>query len=176
MSEKIVSGPVLDAGPVRLRPLALTDAAALHVGFSDPELMTFWSSQAHQSLAETEADISWWLEGNGDAAWAIETAGAVIGRVGLCAIREGVREVGIFVLRAAQGQGLARRAVEAVVADGFGRLGLHRIAADIDPDNFASLRLFERAGFTCEARLRGNWRTHLGVRDSMIYARFPANP
>jgi RimJ/RimL family protein N-acetyltransferase len=50
----------------------------------------------------------------------------------------------------------------------FGALGLHRITADIDPDNSASISLFLRAGFQREGMLRGNWTTHIGVRDSVI--------
>jgi RimJ/RimL family protein N-acetyltransferase len=173
MSETIATAPLTEAGTVRLRPLAMADAPTLHVGFSDPALMTYWSCPAHETLAETQADLSWWIWSNSDAAWAIESAGEVAGRIRLYTVRAGVREVGIFLLRAAQGRGLARCAVDAVVEDGFARLGLHRIAADIDPDNSASVRLFERAGFRFEGRLRGNWRTHLGVQDSLIYARFP---
>lgn len=165
--------PVLEAGAVRLRPLALEDAPALFVGFADPELMTYWSAPAHTALAETEADITWWITNNADAAWAIEAEGAVVGRIGLYAVRAHVREVGVFLLRAAQGRGIAAKALELVVQDGFARLGLQRIAADIDPDNRASIRLFERAGFAYEGLLRANWRTHLGVRDSLIYARLP---
>jgi RimJ/RimL family protein N-acetyltransferase len=50
----------------------------------------------------------------------------------------------------------------------FETLGLHRLAADIDPDNSASISLFLRAGFQREGLLRGNWKTHLGIRDSVI--------
>lgn len=50
-------------------------------------------------------------------------------------------------------------------------LGLHRIAADIDPDNNASISLFLRAGFQREGLLRGNWKTHLGIRDSVMMAK-----
>jgi hypothetical protein len=48
-------------------------------------------------------------------------------------------------------------------------LGARRITADIDPDNGASIRVFETLGFTLEARLRGEWEMHIGVRDTLIY-------
>ncbi|MFZ4603604.1 MAG: GNAT family N-acetyltransferase [Caulobacterales bacterium] len=165
--------PILEIGAARLRPLSMDDAAALHVGFSDPGLMTYWSCAPHATLAETAADVAWWVERNSDAAWAIEEGGAVLGRIGLYEIRKGVREVGVFLLREGQGRGLARAALDAIVQDGFSRLDLFRIAADVDPDNAPSIRLFERAGFVLEGRLKANWRTHLGLRDSLIYARFP---
>lgn len=168
-----MTAPVLEGGGVRLRPLALADGPALFAGFCDPELMTYWSGPPHVTLADTEADLAWWVETNGDAAWAIEHAGAVVGRIGLCAVRAHVREVGVFLLRAAQGRGVATAALDLVVRDGFTRLALQRLAADIDPDNRPSVRLFERAGFVYEGCLRANWRTHLGIRDSLIYARLP---
>lgn len=154
---------------VILRPLALADAPALHSAFSDPECMRYWSRPPHASLAETEADIAWWLETAPLDAFAIlDEAGEVAGRTGLVPVREGVGEVGIMLRRDRQGRGLAGRALQALLAHGFEARGLHRIQADIDPDNHASLRLFERAGFQREGLLRQAWRTHLGLRDTVM--------
>jgi RimJ/RimL family protein N-acetyltransferase len=47
--------------------------------------------------------------------------------------------------------------------------GHRRVWADTDPDNAASNRLLERLGFTLDGRLRGEWHTHLGVRDALIW-------
>jgi len=82
--------------------------------------------------------------------------------------REGVGEIGVIMRPDATGRGLASKALDLVVQHGFGALGLHRIGADIDPDNTNSISLFLRAGFQREGLLRGNWKTHLGVRDSVI--------
>ncbi|MCA9572964.1 MAG: GNAT family N-acetyltransferase, partial [Myxococcales bacterium] len=54
--------------------------------------------------------------------------------------------------------------------DVFDRRGAVRVEADIDPENVASIRVFERLGFTSEAHLRGTWQTHIGLRDSLIFA------
>lgn len=43
--------------------------------------------------------------------------------------------------------------------------------SDAPPLNSASLSLFLRAGFQREGLLRGNWKTHLGVRDSDILSK-----
>lgn len=159
-----------------LRPLELSDAAALHVEHADPAVHRFWSRPAHASLEETERFVAETLEIPGGEAWAIteegfaENGGEARGRIALFRLREGVGEFGVVMRPDAQGKGLARRAlallVERAFADGF-----HRLYADIDPENAASIRLFERAGFTREAYLRANWVTHLGVRDTVIYAR-----
>jgi RimJ/RimL family protein N-acetyltransferase len=82
--------------------------------------------------------------------------------------RAGVGEIGIIMRPEATGRGLASKALNLVIAHGFGSLGLHRIGADIDPDNTSSMSLFLRAGFQREGLLRGNWKTHLGIRDSII--------
>lgn len=47
-------------------------------------------------------------------------------------------------------------AVRALVAHAFSSLGAHRVVASCNPDNVASWRVLERAGFVREARLRRN--------------------
>jgi RimJ/RimL family protein N-acetyltransferase len=67
------------------------------------------------------------------------------------------------------GQGLGREALAAVVSHGFGPMGLRRIAADTDPDNRGSIAVLRSLGFVQEGHLRGEWKTHIGVRDSLIF-------
>jgi RimJ/RimL family protein N-acetyltransferase len=50
------------------------------------------------------------------------------------------------------------------------------VCADVDPDNIASARVFEQLGFRLEGRLRATWRTHIGVRDSLIFGLLPSDP
>jgi ribosomal-protein-alanine N-acetyltransferase len=69
---------------------------------------------------------------------------------------------------------LASKALQLVGEYAFGELSMHRLMADIDPDNSASISLFLRAGFQREGLLRQNWKTHLGVRDSVIMAKLIA--
>lgn len=162
----------LEAAGVVLRPLDVADAEALYAAHSDEETHHYWSSPAHKSVAETRAYIADTLAMHGAHAWAItENGGEALGRIGLFSVREGVGEIGIIMRREATGRGLASKALSMVVAHGFGPLNLHRIAADIDPDNTSSISLFLRAGFQREGLLRGNWKTHLGIRDSIIMAK-----
>jgi RimJ/RimL family protein N-acetyltransferase len=155
-----------------LRALRLDDAPALFPAFADEANMRFWSQPPHKDIGETEADIRWWLETNPMTAWAIlGSNGAVAGRTGLMILREGVGEFGVALRPDAAGKGLARGAIAAISDYAFTALGLHRLVADIDPDNVASRRLFEACGFIEEATLKQNWKTHIGLRDSVIYAR-----
>jgi len=167
-----VKTPTLEAAGVVLRPLELADADALYAAHSDEETHHYWSSPAHKSVAQTRDYIADTLALPGAHVWAItESGGEALGRIGLFSERDGVGEIGIIMRREATGRGLASKALNLVVEHGFGPLGLHRIAADIDPDNTSSTSLFLRAGFQREGLLRGNWKTHLGIRDSVIMAK-----
>lgn len=159
------------------RPLTVEDGPALYVAHADPVVHHFWSSDVHASLEASTAYTADTIAVPNSHHWAItENGGEALGRVALFVRREGVGEIGVIVRAAAQGKGLTGEALRFVVAHGFEGLGLHRIEADIDPDNTASLRLFERNGFVREALLRNNWKTHIGIRDSVIMAIFPASP
>jgi RimJ/RimL family protein N-acetyltransferase len=63
-------------------------------------------------------------------------------------------EIGWTLHPDAQGRGYATEAARELLRLGFDELGLHRIAANADPRNAASLRLMERLGMRREADLR----------------------
>ena len=66
----------------------------------------------------------------------------------------------------ARGTGFIREAVACVLAYAFGDLDLHRVEANIQPDNARSLGLVEALGFRREGfsprfmRIDGAWRDH----------------
>jgi [ribosomal protein S5]-alanine N-acetyltransferase len=82
------------------------------------------------------------------------------------ALRSG--HLGYWLDRAVAGRGVASLAVALVCDHAFGPVGLHRLQADIRPENGPSRRLVERLGFRQEALFRsyldidGAWRDHLG--------------
>jgi ribosomal-protein-alanine N-acetyltransferase len=81
------------------------------------------------------------------------------------ALRSG--HLGYWVDSAVAGRGVASLAVALVCDHAFGPGGLHRLQADIRPENRPSRRLVERLGFRQEGLLRsyldidGAWRDHL---------------
>ncbi len=164
-----MTAPTLSAPGVLLRQLELSDAAALFFAHSDAAAHHYWSAPAHTSVEQTRQEVADTLAAAGGRVWAItEDGGEVLGRIALFIPREGIGEFGIIMRREAQGRGLASKALALLEAHAFNQLNLHRLAADIDPENTASLSLFLRAGFQREGLLRGNWKTHLGIRDSVI--------
>ncbi|MEQ1617083.1 MAG: GNAT family N-acetyltransferase [Terricaulis sp.] len=161
--------PTLAAPGIVLRPLVPDDAEALFAAHGDAATHRYWSGPAHKDIAETRAYVEATLNMKGALVWAItEDGGEVLGRVALFVLRDGVGEFGIIMRRDAAGRGLASEALKLIEGYSFTALALHRLAADVDPENTASLSLFLRAGFQREGLLRGNWKTHLGIRDSVI--------
>jgi RimJ/RimL family protein N-acetyltransferase len=164
--------PNLEAPGVVLRPLAVSDAEALFAAHGDAGTHYYWSGPAHASIEETRQYIADTIALPGAHVWSItESGGEALGRIGLFPEREGVADIGVIMTPAGTGRGLASKALKLVVDYGFTALDLHRIGADIDPDNNASISLFLRGGFQREGLLRGNWKTHLGIRDSVIMSK-----
>ncbi|MGY1659953.1 GNAT family N-acetyltransferase [Geodermatophilus sp. SYSU D00705] len=80
------------------------------------------------------------------------------------ALRSG--SLGYWIDRAVAGRGVASLAVALACDHAFGPAQLHRLQADIRPENGPSRRLVERLGFRHEGLLRryldidGDWRDH----------------
>lgn len=74
--------------------------------------------------------------------------------------------LGYYAFEGQQGQGLMREGVQAVLRHAFGKLKLHRLEANIQPDNAASLALVRACGFAREGysprylKIGGRWRDH----------------
>jgi len=161
---------VIASARLVMRPVRASDAAALHEAYRDPELMRWWSSAPHATLAETEAYLAPRVDLGSWRGWAITRAGddRAIGTLGSTQRRDDVAEIGYMLVRSAWGQGFAREAVSRLLDLLFHEEGQRRAFADVDPDNAASLGLLEALGFRREGLLRAEWETHIGVRDSVI--------
>jgi RimJ/RimL family protein N-acetyltransferase len=166
--------PPLHTDRLLLRALQYTDAADLHVAFSDKEVCKYWSHAAYTSVEQSQkrvADNIAWTE---SLTWAI-TKGEGQPALGWVILQPGresrIAELGYILRRDAWGKGIMAEAAKAVVTYGFEVEGMRRIFADSDPDNIGSIRIAEKCGMTYEGRLKGNWDTQIGVRDSLIYGR-----
>jgi RimJ/RimL family protein N-acetyltransferase len=97
--------------------------------------------------------------------------GLVIGTCTLFHIDESNRraEIGYALGRAHWGKGYMREALSALLEYAFRTLGLHRIEADVDPRNEASIRLLERLGFQKEGYLRERWLVDGATHDTLFF-------
>ncbi len=133
--------PVIEGKRVRLRPLRIEDAPALHALYSDAGAMTWWTHGSLDRLDETEAKLADNLSRDDWRAWAITPADEdrAIGTVAAHEERQGrVAEIGYSLSRAHWGSGLAREAVGLLIGFLFEVEGYRRVFADTDPDNIAS--------------------------------------
>jgi [ribosomal protein S5]-alanine N-acetyltransferase len=98
--------------------------------------------------------------------------GDLIGRCGLKLVDPALREGKLWYIlhRAHWGQGYIPEAARALLDFGFAGLGLHRVWADCDPANAASIRVLEKLGLRREAHFRENARLKGAWVDSLIYA------
>lgn len=169
--------PTLEGERVCLRMPRSEDAADVLRVFGDPEAMHYWS---HGPLPDLDAARRY-LDGI-DAGcrdrtlfqWAITEPpnDRLVGTVTLYQWDRQCRraEIGFMLARDRWGKGLATEAVRAVLAFAFDSEGmdLHRVEADVDPANEASLGLLHRVGFLDEGRLRDRWFTYGRWSDSIL--------
>jgi RimJ/RimL family protein N-acetyltransferase len=76
-------------------------------------------------------------------------------------------EIGYWMAPEARRRGIGARATRLLAEWAVSALGLERLELMANPDNEASQRLAERAGFTREGVLRKYRRRH-GVREDLI--------
>lgn len=94
---------------------------------------------------------------------------AIVGCVNLSEIVRGAFQstyMGYQVFAPYARQGYMTAAIPLALRHAFGPLALHRVEANIQPTNEASIRLVRRAGFECEGysprylKVGGRWRDH----------------
>lgn len=97
------------------------------------------------------------------------TARPVVGAVNVNDIVRGSRQSGVLgyvAYASTAGRGYMTEGVGLVVRYAFEELGLHRLEANVQPDNGRSARLVERLGFRYEGHspafqlIDGEWRDH----------------
>jgi RimJ/RimL family protein N-acetyltransferase len=167
--------PTLPAPRLELRQLTRADAPALFAVFGDPEVVRYWSSPALADLAAAErlaAEIHALFVSRTLFQWGVawRDTGDVVGTCTLASLDEAHRraEVGFAFRRDTWGRGVGREALEVLIRFSFETLHLHRLEADVDPDNARALRLLERLGFRREGQLRERWQLPGGPRDGVM--------
>jgi len=76
--------------------------------------------------------------------------------------------VGYILNRKYWGKGLMTEALTCLLNHAFDTLDLHRLEADTDPDNSASLAVLEKLGFQREGYFRERWFVHGKWHDSVM--------
>lgn len=170
---------ILDGDGFHLRLLDVArDGAALHAIWGDEASCVYMTAPANKTVAETIVQLVGWTRGLEDTSWAIILDGSdtSMGRIAFIPHGRDIWEAACMIAPAARGRNLAARALALGIDDMFARKGARRILADVDPDNLASLKTFEKLGFTREGYFRANWKTHIGLRDSVMFGLIDSDP
>ena len=172
----------LPAGPLLLRPWRDDDVDAVWDALQDPEIR-LWNgagSGSREAVAAMLRGRRDWSAGD-HASWAVVDAatGALLGSVSLHSIdhEQSDAEIGYWTVPAARGRGVAAGAVVAACRWAFEALGIDRIEICHAVENAGSGRVAEKAGFTCEGRLRRSYRYGDGVKhDELLWSRLSDDP
>lgn len=172
-------------GPVAIRALRLRDAAVWsEVRIRNEQWLSPWEGRQPGPMLGT------WAERHSAGVYAamlrvlrrearegrclpfaVTYDGALVGQVTVSGVVRGAFQsasVGYWIDGRIAGRGVMPTALAIVVDHCFGAAGLHRIEANIRPENVASRRVVEKLGFREEGLhprllfIDGGWRDHLG--------------
>ena len=153
------AAPELVTERLRLRAHRPSDLASCHAIWSDPEVVRHISGRPSTTEVSWLRMLSyaglWSLLGYGSWAVEVRQTGEHIGDAGLAGFQRelqpslrGMLEYGWVLASAAHGQGYASEAVAAISAWQRQHYPRQRAVCIIAPENRASIRVAEKAGFT----------------------------
>jgi RimJ/RimL family protein N-acetyltransferase len=168
--------PTIDTNRLTLRSITADDVDDFFVVYSNPEVMRYWStpplpnreaaakqiSGIHESFKRHEL-LKWGI--------ALRDGDTLIGSVTLFHpdFTHRRAEIGYALGRAHWGHGYMNETLTAVINYAFDVLEFHRLEADVDPRNAASIRALERLGFQREGYLRERWQVGGEIQDALLY-------
>lgn len=146
---------------LRLRPLTGEDAPFIVALLNEPSFLRFIGDRGVRTLE----DAATYVQKGPQASYAQHGFGLLLvlrredeAPIGMCGLlkREVLDDVdlGFAFLPSSWGKGYASEAAGAVLAHGREAFGLRRVAAIVQPDNAASLRVLDRLGFAFDRMVR----------------------
>lgn len=103
------------------------------------------------------------------------TSDEALGAAVLTARRHGTVEIGYWLIPSARGRGFGSRAVGLLARWAVRGARIARVEALIVPENAASQRVLEKAGFRREGRLRSALPVEGQRADALIYSLLPSD-
>jgi RimJ/RimL family protein N-acetyltransferase len=158
-----------------LRPPAEADVPAVTAACQDEELVRFLPRFPSPYREEDARDwIASCNTGESRDFLIVDAAGGdLLGAIG---VRLGeIGAIGYWIAKDARGRGIATRATRLLSRWALGEGGVQRLQLTTDPNNIASQRVAEKAGFTREGILRAHTAFPDGRRDSVIFSLLPTD-
>jgi RimJ/RimL family protein N-acetyltransferase len=154
---------------LEIRPFRRADVTALVAYRNAPDVWRYqdWTVPYTRDLAHSLVDDMEGITGPMPDAWvqlALDDGTGLVGDLAVWLAGDGeLAMIGYTIAPHAQGRGYATEAAGALVDLLLDEIGVHRVAATLDPSNNASARVLERLGFRYEGRsvsaapVRGSW-------------------
>jgi ribosomal-protein-alanine N-acetyltransferase len=172
--------PPLTDNVVVLRRWARGDLCCVEEATQDPDIPKGTTVPATFTPAEGPAWIEQqWSrrdEGTGlSQAIADAASNEALGAGVLMARKPGTVEIGYWLIPRARGRGFGSRAVGLLARWAVTEAALARVEALVVPDNIASQRVLEKAGFQREGHLRSYLVFERQRADALIYSLLPSD-
>ena len=168
--------PAINTNRLSLRWISAEDVDDVYTIYSDPEVMRYWSTPPladRNAASKLVSEIQESFKRRELLKWgiALRKDDTLIGSVTLFHpdFTHRRAEIGYALGRAHWGQGYMLETLKAVLTYAFEVLEFHRIEADVDPRNVASIRTLERLGFQREGYLRERWQVNGEIQDALFY-------
>ena len=164
-------------GELLLRPPTDADVPAVVAACQDEELSRFIPGFPRPYR---EHDARGWIAsrnpGDDSSKTFLVVDGTTDQLLGAIEVRLGeVGSIGYWIANEARGRGVATRATRLLAEWAVTEGGVQRLELTTHPDNVASQRVAEKAGFSREGILRSHTRFPEGRRDSVIFSLLPAD-
>lgn len=171
-----VPDPPLGDGVVTLRPMASGDLAAVERAAADPDIVRWFGDWDEPPAQTLDSWMQAWRDGTAAALAVCDADGSFAGHLLVELRNSGRAHLEYWLLPEWRGRGLATRALLVAARFAFAELGLARLELWTEPENAASQRLAERAGFRREGVLRGY--SEIGGRrvDAVFFGRLAGDP
>jgi RimJ/RimL family protein N-acetyltransferase len=163
-----------------LRPWKLEDVPALVEACSDPEIprwipmipSPYDEEDAHSFIRQAHEN---WERGEAyNFAIVDAVGGQLAGSIAMRVLRFNTGHLGYWVDREARGRGVATKALKTLCRWALDTLDVKRFELLTDPENVASQRVAEKAGFQREGLLRSSLEYQDGRRrDSILFSALP---
>lgn len=149
-----------DLGDYILRKIRFEDIDRIFAGLSHPDVIAHYGV-SYDSLEATNEQMIWYEQIVAEKTgiwWGIAKRenNELVGACGLNDWSPSHRRIdlGYWLLPAYWGQGIMQKAVPHVLRYAFKEMNVHRIHADVEPENLASAKLLRKLGFVHEGTLR----------------------
>jgi RimJ/RimL family protein N-acetyltransferase len=162
--------PPLRDEAIGLRPLGEGDVPALVEALQDPEIPRWTDVPSPYRTGDALRWVGMTAAERGELSLGIRDRGdgRLLGVVGLRVDEpHSIGELGYWVAAPERGRGVVTRALRLVSGWALEELGLGRLQILVHPENGASRRAAERAGFRAEGRLRA-YRVLKGRRVDLV--------